>query len=208
MTAAASLFEQAQIEAAQAAIDLNTAKVGLETEDSSPGTDLFHLLGSLLTWADAWGVDFDDILSQVREPVNVTTTLTRNDPATYGQDQRFAAILANLDQRNTPSVPVLTRDEAETEAMRDLAAVVGKVIKVHDITGYFGETGQEDLRPHEGAPAFSVIVLPSERGDVIHWNDEHLDVRWNVTPAPGETRLYELRSLWVFGRGYVVEKEG
>lgn len=223
MTTAASLFEVAQIEAAQAALDGHTARMGLE-DGNGPGTDLFHLLGSLLTWADAWSVDFDEILSQVREPVNVTATVTRFEPATYGAPELGTLVLdesALAAYGDTPDArreviaaallakdyaePAASREEAETEAMADYAAVVGSVVHVTNITGYYDETGQEDLRPHEGAPPFAVIVQPAPRGDIIYWNDEHLDARWNVEPAPGETRLYGLRSLWVFGRSFVVE---
>lgn len=75
--AAASPFELAQIEAAQAAIDGNNQIVGLE-EGADTGTDLYHMLGSLLTWSDAWGVDFDEILSQLRaDAPNLTATATK-----------------------------------------------------------------------------------------------------------------------------------
>lgn len=84
--APASPYERAQIEAAQAAIDGNNRIIGLEDE-AEAGTDLYHVLGSLLTWADAWNVDFDDILSQVRADMRASHVPTRSkfNPATYAE---------------------------------------------------------------------------------------------------------------------------
>lgn len=54
------------IEAAQAAIDINMHKMRLE-DDGNQQTRLFHLLVSLLEWSDANHIDFDAAVSEVRQ---------------------------------------------------------------------------------------------------------------------------------------------
>ncbi|UTU07711.1 hypothetical protein CcrC1_gp520 [Caulobacter phage C1] len=183
----------------------------LRDDDARDGA-LCELLRNLRHFADTYGLDFAALDARAGRLYEGDTaqlgTLVLDESAwsAYGDtlDTRRAAIAAALLAKDHAE-PSASREEAETEAMTDHAAVVGTVIRVNDITGYYGETGQEDLRPHDGAPPFAVVVMPSPRDDVIYWNDEHLDARWNVEPAPGETRLYGLRSLWVFGRSFVVE---
>ena len=55
------------IEAFRGALDQHHRDMGLEDEESSPATDLWHLLVSALEWCDANGVDFDETLDEVRQ---------------------------------------------------------------------------------------------------------------------------------------------
>jgi len=57
------------VKAAQAAIDAHNAAMCLEDE-SGPSVDLWHLLVSLVEWADANHVDLDAELSGAREHIN------------------------------------------------------------------------------------------------------------------------------------------
>lgn len=57
------------VKAAQAAIDTHNAAMRLE-DGTGPAVDLWHLLVSLVEWADANSVDLDAELSGAREHIN------------------------------------------------------------------------------------------------------------------------------------------
>lgn len=57
------------VKAAQAAIDTHNTAMCLE-DGSGPSVDLWHLLVSLVEWADANHVDLDAELSGAREHIN------------------------------------------------------------------------------------------------------------------------------------------
>lgn len=60
------MSNEADIRAAQFAIDAMKATAGLET-DNGRATDLWHLLRCLLEWSDHHNLDFDAELSDVRD---------------------------------------------------------------------------------------------------------------------------------------------
>jgi len=53
------------VDAAQAAIDVNTKRLRMET-GHPPAIDFFHLLVSLIEWCDAHSIDFDASVFEVR----------------------------------------------------------------------------------------------------------------------------------------------
>ena len=55
------------IEAFQGALAQHHRDMGLDDEDSSPSSDLWHMLVSALEWCDAKGIDFDETLEEVRQ---------------------------------------------------------------------------------------------------------------------------------------------
>jgi len=59
------------VQAAQAAIDAHQNFLLLE-DGNGKATDLWHLVWSLLDWCDAMNVDFDAVVSEVREEIRST----------------------------------------------------------------------------------------------------------------------------------------
>jgi hypothetical protein len=58
-------WSQTNVDAAQAALDKHDDELGLE-EGNGDEVQVYHLVASLLEFCDARGLDFDEILDEVR----------------------------------------------------------------------------------------------------------------------------------------------
>ena len=89
-----------------------------------------------------------------------------------------------------------TEDQMERDALAEHTALVGRVIRVREISGYVDEDSQDFVLD----PPVRLRVLPTRRADILHWNDEHLDPYWDVEILePRPATLREVRSAWFFG---------
>jgi hypothetical protein len=91
--------------------------------------------------------------------------------------------------------------EAERRAIDDYKAVLGTIIEVADITGYNERDDSIDVYG-----PFKVRVDTTDEPSVLHWNDEHLDPYWDVTPVGEYAELAGMRSFWVHGHSYLAEE--
>lgn len=92
--------------------------------------------------------------------------------------------------------------DAEARALADFALVNGRIIAVTTVSGYVGDTVDQDDRTAPDGEPFRVRVVATSTDELAHRNDDYLDPYWNVEPADGETRLAGLRSTYTFGRSY------
>lgn len=97
-----------------------------------------------------------------------------------------------------------TEQELEERALADWKAVRGKVLLVHELTGYVGDTDEQTDCFFD--PPIAVRVDTQHRPeDLNHWNDEHLDPYWDVevvdTTHP-QLLPEGLRSAYMFGISY------
>lgn len=135
------------------------------------------------------------------------STLTRAFPLAYVEpvdSERWLAVGEVLRQHNPDSIPSIRTATCEHEAELDFAACKGRVVEVTFVNGY--DLGTNDQNDHvlgtDEAP-YRVVVTGMDPVST-QWCDDDLDPKWDVRPAPDETRLDGLRSLWTFGPSYKV----
>ncbi|MTJ93928.1 MAG: hypothetical protein F8N36_13880 [Desulfovibrio sp.] len=95
--------------------------------------------------------------------------------------------------------------DAEAGALADFESVLGKRLKVSWIYAYWNEAEDGEFTAPPGR-YFVVEVKSTQRGDILHWNDDKfLDPYWTVEVIDDLDLLPPgARSAWIYGRTWSV----
>lgn len=94
----------------------------------------------------------------------------------------------------------MSDDLLEALAQKDFDQHVGHVVLAYWIYGYSNDT--DDAQDLRFDPPIHVLVTDAAPDEIRHWNDNHLDPLWNVTPLDEHPNLKGLRSTWIHGISY------
>lgn len=145
-------------------------------------------------------------LPVLRDAALALSTQVRSFPVefpaeAYNQD-RYELVCGYLKRHNPNSTTKADAKACVAEADMDFKSCVGRIVEVRFVNGYLlGTNTQNDLVVGHDEDPYRVVVCGAD--DLTsQWTDEDLDPKWDVRPAPDETRLDGMRSLWTFGPSY------
>lgn len=144
-------------------------------------------------------------LPVLRDAALALSTTVRQFPLAWTEPvdtDRWLAITRQMMHHNNNSTSQPNAKACVVEADLDFKACVGRVVETTFVNGYdLGTNDQNDHVTGAGEPPYRVVVVGCDDMN-SQWCDEDLDPKWDVRPAPDETRLDGLRSLWTFGPSY------